>query len=112
IGTFNLNNLFSRFNFRAEIPAILPADPSIETTAEYKFSDAGTYEIRTYKGKLVKANQLKRVSNSLAVCKRCKSTFWRSRKWKTSAPCGCSTGTIWVGCTSIRYSLRATIPGS
>jgi len=54
IGTLNLTHRFSRFNFRAEIPAILPADPSIESTAEYKFSDAGTYEIRTYKGRLVK----------------------------------------------------------
>lgn len=53
IGTFNLNNLFSRFNFQAEIEALRDADTNVESDVRYKFGPASGYKIRTYKGRLV-----------------------------------------------------------
>jgi endonuclease/exonuclease/phosphatase family metal-dependent hydrolase len=52
IGTFNLNNLFSRFNFKANIEKLEEAD--INGTITYSFSDPEKYWINIYKGKLVK----------------------------------------------------------
>ncbi|MGP3927001.1 endonuclease/exonuclease/phosphatase family protein [Streptomyces sp. 8N616] len=57
VGTFNLNNLFSRFNFRAEISAIQPTEPGGGLTASYVFEDPEQVRIRTYKGKLVKGKE-------------------------------------------------------
>lgn len=54
VGTFNLNNLFSRFNFRAEVEAILPNGQDGQLTSTYVFEDPEKVRIRTYKGKLVK----------------------------------------------------------
>lgn len=51
VGTFNLNNLFSRYNFKAEINELKPKDAGL--TMEYKFTDPASYKVRTYKGKLV-----------------------------------------------------------
>jgi endonuclease/exonuclease/phosphatase family metal-dependent hydrolase len=49
VGTFNLNNLFSRFDFKASVSdAVVTA----EETTVYSFS--GGYTLRTYQGKLVK----------------------------------------------------------
>lgn len=54
IRTFNLNNLFSRFNFKGKIS---PKDYKLDSKVEYKFTDEETYEEtykgRTYMGKLV-----------------------------------------------------------
>jgi predicted extracellular nuclease len=47
LGTFNLNNLFGRFNFKASIEEIV-------TSGTYKFDIDSKYWIRTFKGKLVK----------------------------------------------------------
>lgn len=52
VGTFNLNNLFSRFNFAGEIEALNEGDT--EVSVSYTFNDPGTYRIRTFQGKLVK----------------------------------------------------------
>lgn len=54
VGTFNLNNLFSRFNFTAEVQEILPTGPEGQLTSSYVFKDPEQVRIRTYKGKLVK----------------------------------------------------------
>lgn len=51
VGTFNLNNLFSRFNFQAEIDAI-PATESGGITLGF---DGGSFRARTFAGRLVKA---------------------------------------------------------
>lgn len=50
VGTFNLNNLFSRFNFKGEISS---KDYKLNSKVEYKFTDEETYKVRTYMGKLV-----------------------------------------------------------
>jgi len=53
VGTFNLNNLFSRFNFTASLSAI--RKPTSALSVRYEFSNDLSYRIRTFKGKLVKA---------------------------------------------------------
>ena len=54
VGTFNLNNLFSRWNFRGEIEAIQDGDTSMGVGVSYVFDQAGTYRIRTFMGRLVR----------------------------------------------------------
>ena len=74
VGTFNLNNLFSRFNFRGEVTAV-PEQPPIEFTSTFELPEAmpeveaeeldpleggpALREYRTYKGKLVKGKNPK-----------------------------------------------------
>jgi len=57
IGTFNLNNLFSRFNFEGEIKAIRDDDTSVDSELKYEFGPEDTFKIRTYMGRLVKAKR-------------------------------------------------------
>lgn len=52
VGTFNLNNLFSRFNFKATISSIKKGDRVL--IARYEFSDQANFRLRAFKGKLVK----------------------------------------------------------
>ena len=55
VGTFNLNNLFSRFNFLGAIDTLKQATgPVGGLTIRYEFSDPDTYRVRTYQGKLIK----------------------------------------------------------
>jgi endonuclease/exonuclease/phosphatase family metal-dependent hydrolase len=51
VGTFNLNNLFSRFNFNGEIDAV-PVDGPGGITLTF---DQGTFSVRTNMGRLVRA---------------------------------------------------------
>jgi endonuclease/exonuclease/phosphatase family metal-dependent hydrolase len=53
VGTFNLNNLFSRFNFEAQVDAIVEDDPESGLTATYTFNDPERFRLRTYQGRLV-----------------------------------------------------------
>jgi endonuclease/exonuclease/phosphatase family metal-dependent hydrolase len=55
VGTFNLNNLFSRYNFKGEIKAIKTGDTTVAATLDYTFGPRDDFRIRTYRGKLVKA---------------------------------------------------------
>jgi predicted extracellular nuclease len=60
VGTFNLNNLFSRFNFRGVVHEV-DDEPDIEVAAEVAVAprtgvsppDPGYVEYRTYRGRLV-----------------------------------------------------------
>jgi endonuclease/exonuclease/phosphatase family metal-dependent hydrolase len=53
VGTFNLNNLFSRFNFEAQVDEIVDDDPDSGLTATYTFNDPERFRLRTYQGRLV-----------------------------------------------------------
>lgn len=56
VGTFNLNNLFSRYNFQAEIAAVRdPQAPAIAGAFVYAFGPNDAVKIRSYQGRLVKA---------------------------------------------------------
>lgn len=57
VGTFNLNNLFSRYNFQAQVDAIAPAAgvPPIAGQLTYAFGPNAAVKIRTYQGRLVTA---------------------------------------------------------
>jgi len=59
IGTFNLNNLFSRFNFSGAINAIQAGGTAGALTIRYEFTDPDNFRIRTFRGKLVKAKDQK-----------------------------------------------------
>jgi endonuclease/exonuclease/phosphatase family metal-dependent hydrolase len=62
IGTFNLNNLFSRYNFKGEIDAIQAADTTVESDLQYAFGPSDTFKIRSYQGTLVQAKDPKRTA--------------------------------------------------
>jgi len=55
VGTFNLNNLFSRFNFSGAIEAIASGGSTGAMTIRYEFTDLDNIRVRTFLGKLVKA---------------------------------------------------------
>jgi len=57
LGTFNLNNLFSRYNFKGEIDAVKQDDTGVDSQLTYEFGPGSFYKIRTYKGKLVQAKK-------------------------------------------------------
>lgn len=58
IGTFNLNNLFSRFNFSSAINEIQTGSSMGAMTIRYEFTDPNNVRIRTFRGKLVKAKDV------------------------------------------------------
>jgi endonuclease/exonuclease/phosphatase family metal-dependent hydrolase len=54
VGTFNLNNLFSRFNFAGVISEIQRSNGTASAvTMRYEFTDSDTYRVRTFLGRLV-----------------------------------------------------------
>lgn len=53
VGTFNLNNLFSRWNFRGAINAIAAGGQDSAVTVSYRFDNSNNFRIRTFKGRLV-----------------------------------------------------------
>jgi hypothetical protein len=53
IGTFNLNNLFSRYNFTGEIEALKDEKTAVEAEYVYRFGSTDRLKIRKYRGKLV-----------------------------------------------------------
>jgi hypothetical protein len=56
IGTFNLNNLFSHFNFSGAIDEIQSSGPAGALTIRYEFTDPDNFRIRTFRGRLLMAN--------------------------------------------------------
>jgi hypothetical protein len=51
VGTFNLNNLFSRFNFRAHVDQI--PEETRDVTVSFEFTGEGDYWFRTFRGRLI-----------------------------------------------------------
>lgn len=54
VGTFNLNNLFSRYNFKASIKSLKKG-----TVIEYIFKDNENFKIKKFQGKLIKPKNQK-----------------------------------------------------
>ena len=54
VGTFNLNNLFSRFDFRADVSTTPASTVKVEERTSFSFEDPSGFKLRTYLGKLVK----------------------------------------------------------
>ena len=68
IGTFNLNNLFSRYNFKGEIEAIKDEDTAVEAEYLFQFGSTDRVKIRKYRGKLVKkrdADETRKVADRI-----------------------------------------------
>ena len=63
VGTFNLNNLFSRFNFRAEVDA----DPGEDPGGIMLTFDPDQFSVRTFMGRLV---QEKVADDTLEIARR------------------------------------------
>lgn len=64
LGTFNLNNLFSRFNFKASISELQSGDATIE----FKFTSADDIQIKTFMGSLIKpktASKTKKIADRI-----------------------------------------------
>ncbi len=53
VGTFNLNNLFRRWNFRGAIDAIAAGGQDSAVTVSHRFDDPNNLRIRTFKSRLV-----------------------------------------------------------
>lgn len=54
VGTFNLNNLFSRFDFQADLSKAGDATNALEERTTFSFNDPSGFKLRTYSGRLVK----------------------------------------------------------
>ncbi len=55
VGTFNLNNLFSRYNFRGELDALAADDLAVNATITFNLTDPERFRIREFQGRLVTA---------------------------------------------------------
>jgi endonuclease/exonuclease/phosphatase family metal-dependent hydrolase len=55
VGTFNLNNLFSRFNFAGDVGTSTSAPETVrlEQRTSFAFDDPSGFKLRTYRGQLV-----------------------------------------------------------
>lgn len=53
VGTFNLNNLFSRYNFTAEVEIVRQGAIQVDGDVRFTFVEPVGYVFRTYTGKLV-----------------------------------------------------------
>lgn len=60
VGTFNLNNLFSRFNFEAEISSLEDLKEGVTFESHTEITGEELVKVRTYKGKLVKGKDPER----------------------------------------------------
>jgi len=57
IGTFNVRNLYSRYDFSGEKDAIADGDLCIDITTTYRFDKEHRYMMRAYDGTLVRAKE-------------------------------------------------------
>jgi endonuclease/exonuclease/phosphatase family metal-dependent hydrolase len=55
IGSFNLNNLFSRYNFKSSIQSLRASEPATDDlSVSYSFDESSDVVLRTFRGRLVK----------------------------------------------------------
>ncbi len=57
VGTFNLNNLFSRFNYEAEVDELPEKAAILEAETTFPLDDPKAHRFRTYRGRLVKGKE-------------------------------------------------------
>lgn len=65
VGTFNVNNLFSRFNFQGVINAIANDENTVTAEVKYEFTAKDVTKTRTYNGRLVNGkpdNELQKIA--------------------------------------------------
>ncbi len=53
VGTFNLNNLFSRYNFTAEVEIVREGGIELDSEVRFTFAEPVGYVFRSYMGRLV-----------------------------------------------------------
>lgn len=70
VGTFNVNNLFSRYNFSGEVRAIAAGETEVDARLTYTFAGPHDYALRTYEGRLVEG---KPAAEREAVAERIKT---------------------------------------
>jgi endonuclease/exonuclease/phosphatase family metal-dependent hydrolase len=54
VATFNLNNLFSRYDFRADVATADASTVKVEERTSFSFADPQGFKLRTYQGRLVR----------------------------------------------------------
>ena len=54
VGTFNLNNLFSRFDFSADVATANASNVKVDERTEFSFDNPVGFKLRTYKCRLIK----------------------------------------------------------
>jgi len=69
IGSYNLNNLFSRFNFQGVISAVADNDTEVNETVLYEFGPQDTIKIRDYIGRLVKGKDIDKIEKVAELVK-------------------------------------------
>ena len=79
VGTFNLNNLFSRFNFRAHVDEI--PEESRDLTVSFEFTEEGDYWFRTFRGRLI---QPMPAVQARALADRGLADLWRAASERLS----------------------------
>ncbi len=70
VGTFNLNNLFSRYNFKAEITDVAEDNPQADMEVLYTFSDQSKHWEREFRGRLIEGKSDKETAR---IAKRIKA---------------------------------------
>jgi len=106
---FNLNNLFSRYNFKGEIQ---PKDFKLNSKVEYKFTDEETYKVRTYMGKLVSGKPKVDTETIATRIKEMGVDVLAMQEVEDIDTLKEFTGITWTPCIRIKSLSKAMIRGS
>jgi hypothetical protein len=111
IGMFNLNNLFSRFDFTADLSAADSATTAVEEQTTFRFFDPRGFKLRTYEGRLVKGKpaaeranlveRIRRIDVDVLVCKRSRTSTRCARSSETTSRGSTGTSCWWRATTRV-----------